>query len=186
MNYSSIQALIADWSARDDLSGLIPRFIALTEERMNRALRVRQMEAVLPLTAIVDGAITMPADAVDVKLLWTSDPAYPLKPASLEAVVASGDTGEPTMFARQGGVLRFNGGGSVQGIVYNQIPELATDGTNWVSEEAHSAYLFGSMAEAAHYTGGDPTQWEARFQAVLSELAGNSNRIPGPLVARAR
>ncbi len=42
--YSALQTSIANWADRDDLTAFIPDFIALTEARFNRALRLRSME----------------------------------------------------------------------------------------------------------------------------------------------
>ena len=42
--YSGLQAVVADWLGRDDLTEQIPVFIRLAEKRMNRELRLRNME----------------------------------------------------------------------------------------------------------------------------------------------
>lgn len=44
-DYSSLQAEIASNLARADLTTAIPTFIQLAEARINRDLRVRQMQA---------------------------------------------------------------------------------------------------------------------------------------------
>jgi hypothetical protein len=186
MNYSELQAQVAEWMNRSDLTSVIPSFIALAEERFNRHLRVRAMEIALEDEPIADNKVTLDGSVVDVKLLWTGAEPRLLMSQSLEAVIAGGTTGEPTMFARQGQMLQFNGTGSVSGVLYQKIPALATASSNWLSVQAPSAYLFGAMVEAKGYTGGDPMPWESRLQAVLNELAGNDNRYSGPLVARAR
>lgn len=186
MNYSQITAQIADWMNRSDLTTVIPSFIALAEERFNRHLRVRAMETALSATPIVDNRITLAADIADVKILWTGAEPRALDQQSFETVLSSGTTGEATMFARQGGDLYFNGSGDISGVLYQKIPALQTATTNWLSESAPSAYLFGAMVEANQYTGGDSAPWESRLQSVLSEIAGNDQRYSGPLVARAR
>ena len=42
--YNELKTSIANWADRDDLTNFIPDFIALTEARFNRALRLRSME----------------------------------------------------------------------------------------------------------------------------------------------
>ena len=42
--YTELQTAVANWLDRDDLTARIPEFIALTEARFNRLLRVRSME----------------------------------------------------------------------------------------------------------------------------------------------
>lgn len=189
MTYSEISERIADWLNRSDLTTRIPDFIALTEERLNRALRVRQMESALAVTAITDNLITPAADVVDVKALWV--PNYertPLKPQGLESVVSGFRQGTPTMYAWEGDNLRFDGSGDVQGVLYVRIPALATADTNWISEGPWSLYLFGALMEAALFVKDEATaaSWEGRFAQTLEEVRGNDQRRSGPLVARAR
>lgn len=187
MNYTQISEKVAQWMNRDDLTARIPDFIELTEERLNRHLRVRQMESTLAATPIVDGTITLTAGVLDAKALWV--PNYernPLVAQSLESVIAAGGDGIPTMYAFDGLKLRFDGAGSVQGVLYVRIPALATAATNWVSDGPWSLYLFGALVEAALYVGDDPTLWQARFDQALAEVQGNDQRRAGPLVARPR
>lgn len=189
MNYSDISARIADWINRGDLTTRIPDFIALAEERMNRALRVRQMESSLAATAITDNLITPAADVVDVKALWV--PNYertPLSPQGLESVIAGGYQGTPTMYAWDGADLRFDGAGDVQGVLYVKIPALATALTNWVSDGPWSLYLWGALMEASLFVkdSASAATWEGRFLQVIDELQGNDRRRSGPMTARAR
>ena len=189
MNYSQITAQIAAWMNRDDLAAIIPDFVTMAEERINRFLRVRQMELALASTAITANAITPAADVVDAKVLWVPDyEACPLKAQSLESVVANGGDGIPTMYAWSGTDLFFDGGGSVQGVLYVRVPALATALTNWLSESAPSLYLFGALSEAKMYVGDGEgaAMWDGRFQQLLDELNGNDKRRDGPLVARPR
>ena len=189
MTYAEISERVADWINRSDLTARIPDFIELAEERMNRALRVRQMVSALAATAITDNLITPAADVVDVKALWV--PNYertPLLPQGLESVIAGGYQGTPTMYAWDGANLRFDGSGDVQGVLYVRIPALATADTNWVSEGPWSLYLWGALMEASLYVkdDADAAKYEGRLNQVLEELRGNDQRRSGPMVARAR
>jgi hypothetical protein len=187
MNYSQLQSRIAQWLNRTDMTAVIPTFISMTEEKLNRQLRVRAMEVALPETPIVDNKITLPANTADVKVLWPSTyPNTPLKAQALESVIGSGLGASPTMYAHTGDQLQFNGGGSVAGVLYQRIPAIATANTNWLSLSAPSVYLFGGMAEALMYMGGDPSIWSQRYVNVVDELIGNDQRYSGPLVVRAR
>lgn len=189
MNYTELVAAIASLIHRTDLATSIPTFVLLAETKMNRFLRVRQMESTLAATAIVDNVITLADDIADVKALWV--PGYegtPLKRQSLDSVLASGLTGTPTQYARRGALdLFINGGGDVQGVLYDKIPaltELAP--TNWLASEAPDVYLYGSLIQCAIYTKADKTIYEEAYQNAINELSGNDNRYTGPLVARAR
>lgn len=188
MNYSTLASTIADYAHRSDLDSVIPVFIELAEERMNRALRVRDMEMALASTAIVDNRITLAADVADVKTIWRPGfEGIPLDPSSFEVVLSGGTRGEPTMYAMQGGDLYFNGTGDVQGVLYRKIPALTSGSpTNWLADKHPSLYLFGALAECDVYIGNDPALYETRFQSALSEVNGNDGRRFGKLVARAK
>jgi hypothetical protein len=90
------------------------------------------------------------------------------------------------MYAHTGNQLQFNGGGSVAGVLYQKLPAISAFDTNWLSLSAPSIYLFGGMAEAMMYMGGDPSIWSQRYVNVVDELIGNDQRYSGPLVVRAR
>jgi len=100
--------------------------------------------------------------------------------------VGSGVSASPTLYAHVSNELQFNGGGSVQGVLYRKIPAIADVDSTWLSTSAPSVYLFGAMAEATLYTGGDPSLWSGRFINTIDELNGNDKRYSGPLVVRAR
>ena len=191
-NYTALQAAIAGWIHRTDLAAVIPDFIRLAEERMNRYLRTKDNEVALSATAITANRIAIPANTVGIKTLWLDGyEATPLKSQSVESVIANGTEGLATMFAWQGSELLFDGTGSVEGVLYRSIPALGdTTATNWVLTAHPSLYLFGALAEAHLYTmnQAEAQTWDARFRAVLDEINGNSQRdtMNGPLVARAR
>lgn len=189
MNYTELVAAIVALIHRTDLTASIPTFILLAETKMNRFLRVRQMESVLAATPVVDNVITLASDIADVKALWV--PGYegtPLNRQSLDSVLASGLTGTPTQYARRGlSDLFINGGGDVQGVLYDKIPALTEAApTNWLASEAPDVYLYGALIQCAIYTKADKTIYEEAYQNAINELSGNDNRYTGPLVARAR
>lgn len=187
MNYVTLQSTIADWSHRTDLTAQIPSFIELAEERINRALRVRQMETVLAATAITSNIITPAADIVDVKLLWPSGyPNSEIKPQSLSLVLAGDMYSTATLYAWQGTSLRFNGSGDVEGVLYSKVPSIATAGTTWLGDDAPSLYLYGALVQASIFTKDDPATWQALFDQTIAEVNGNDQRRFGSLVARAR
>ena len=187
MNYTELQATIADWLHRTDLTAQIPGFIALAEERINRALRVRQMETVLAATPVANNVITPAADIVDVKLLWPSGyPNCEIKPQSLSIVLTGDMYSTATLYAWQGTKLRFNGSGNVEGVLYSKVPSIVTADTTWVGDSYPSLYLYGALVQAALFTKDDPSTWQALFDQTVGEANGNDQRRFGSLVARAR
>jgi hypothetical protein len=190
--YSELQTAIAQWLHRSDLTTVIPDFIALVEEKLNRYLRTKDNELALSPTAITNNRITAPANTVAVKTLWLDGyEGTPLKAQTIESVIANGTEGLATMFAWQGSELVFDGTGTVEGVLYRSIPALSVSNTsNWVLTGHPSVYLFGAVAEANLYIKNpeEAAQWGSRFQAAMDEINGNSMRdtMNGPLVARAR
>lgn len=189
--YSELQTAVASWLHRTDLAAIIPDFITLAEERMNRALRVRDMEAALASTAIAAGAVAVPSGTVGVKALWVPG-SYPtqLRYMPYESLVERGTEGVPAYYSRQGSNFYFDGTGNVQGVLYTRIPALSNAATtNWLLTAHPSAYLFGTLAEANAYVKSEEAMvWDARFLKALDEIAGASVRdaLSGPLQVRAR
>lgn len=192
MTYTVLQAKIAAWLNRTDLTALVPDFIALAEERINRDLRVRQMEVALLATTIADNRIAVPPATVGVKSLWLSNcPQTPLRTQTFESVLAMGLSGSPTHWAWQGSDFYFNGAGGVQGVLYQAVPTLSdASPTNWLLTASLSIYLFGGLYEAAIYIkdADAEARFGARFNATLEAIAGADKRdaLSGPLVSRVR
>ena len=189
MNYTQLVAAIGDLLHRSDLSSAIPNFIMLAEARLNRDLRVRHMEIVLPATAVANNVLTLPAGVVDVKSLWVpGKESAPLDPSSYDAVLAGGLSGVPTMYCRTGADGVFvNGGGDLQGIVYERIPALGDSNlSNWLIADHPDVYLYGSLIQAAIYTKDDATAYEAQYTSTLNDVTGVSKRITGRMRIRAR
>ena len=190
--YSELQTAVAQWMNRGDLTALIPDFITLAEERMNRALRVRQMETALAETAIAGNIVAVPTDTVGVKTLWiVGYEDSPLRTQTYEALLSMGTEGVPTHWAWQGDNFYFDGAGSVEGVLYTKIPALSDSATtNWLLTAHPSAYLCGALAEAFDYTRNDKERdrWLGKFERAVGEIMGSDmrDRLSGPLQVRAR
>lgn len=189
MNYTQLVTAIADLMHRSDLSASIPTFIMLAEAKLNRDLRVRQMEVALPLTSVTNNLLTLPVDVVDVKSLWVSGrEGSPLDPTGYDAVLSSGLNGFPTMYAKFGANQIFiNGGGDVLGIVYEKIPALGDSNlTNWLLDEHPDVYLYGALIQAAIYTKDDKSVYDEQYANALNDVSGVSKRVTGRLRVIAR
>ena len=190
--YSELQTAIAQWLHRTDLTSVIPDFIELTEEKLNRYLRTKDNEVALSPTAIVNNRVTIPVAAVAIKSLWLDGyEGSPLTAQTLETVIANGTQGLAAIYAWQGTELVFDGTGTVEGVLYQEIPALTISNTsNWVLASAPSLYLFGALFEANLYVKSmdEAMMWKSRFDQVLAEVnsASAQGLYSGPLVARAR
>lgn len=191
-NYTELQAAVAAWSNRRDLTALIPDFITLAEDRINRALRVREMQVEMTPDTIFEGVISVPSGTVGVKTIWLdSDQKRPLEARPYEDLLARGTTGTPTGWARQGESFYFDGAGDVAGVLYHRIAALADDAeTNWLLTTHPNVYLYGALAELFDYTrnDGERDRWLDKFEATIADLnAGDMrDRYAGPLTVRVR
>lgn len=184
--YTQLAADVQSWSARSDVADKIPTMVALFENRINRQMRVRQMETAFTGT-IASNVLALPTGWLEFKRLWDDRyPDSPLKPQTLDTVYQSTE-GPPTLYATDGTNVRFNGTGSITGVYYKAIPSLFADGYNWLSVLAYDAYLFGVLAEVATWLKDDAgiQTYYARSAAILKDVEGADKRLTGPLVARA-
>ena len=190
--YAELQTAVANWLNRSQATAMIPDFITLTEERMNRALRVREMETALAATTISSAAISVPANTIGVKTLWvTGYERNPLRVQNYVSLLQKGTSGLPTGYAWQGSNFYFDGAGEVKGVLYSNIPALsAANTTNWLLTAHPSAYLRGALSEAFNWTRNAPERdyWNALFEKSLADIHMNDqrSRFSGPLQVRTK
>lgn len=185
--YTQLKADVVSWSARTDIEAKMPTMCALFEARVNRGLRVRQMEATFTGTPVAN-VLALPAGWLQWKRLWADAyPECPLQPQTLD-VVYERTQGIPSHYATDGANVRFNGASAVAGVYYQGVPALATNETNWLSVLAYDAYLFGVLAEVSSYLMDEAelAKHYARSQAILDDVAAADKRLFGPLRAVAR
>lgn len=189
--YANLQASIASWLMRDDLTAAIPDFIALAESDMNQKLRLRAMLT----TAEVDAAGgELPADCLAVKSVYAETLGY-LGFASVA------ETGEFNKSWRGGGAYWYGidgntlvvsptqASGTVALRYYARIPALSDANTsNHVLVASPGVYLYGSLLQASPYLLDDARMqtWGALYDQALGALQGadDAAEYPGPLVIR--
>ena len=190
MTYSELIDKAATWAHRSDLAPLMPTFVELAEAKINRALRVRQMEGALTGTINAGNEIPLPADFQAVKTLYpVAFKNARIIPQTLEAVINSARvSGTPTLYAVTATALRFDGTGDVGGVYFKRIPGLQANGANWLSEASPDLYLWSVLAEVAAYT--LDTNQGAFYSAKAAEAmqniqnADSRDRFSGQLTAR--
>lgn len=192
--YAQLQAAIASWLDRDDLTDEIVDFITLFEAVANRKLRVRQMETSTTITPS-SGSATLPTDYLQWRrVTWAGDVRNELQyvhPSYLQALYPDTPSDTPTVFTIEGSTLKVRPTSStdIEFAYYQKIPALA-DGVNWLLTAHPDLYLFGSLVEAQMFTV-DPEQaaiWKARRDEVFDEISslgrksqgGGSARVLGP------
>lgn len=184
--YTSLQADIATWARRSDLTALIPSFIALAENEIFRAhvtpLRVREMETEATLT-VANLAASLPEDYLDARYIKldnsTRDTLYYFPPEKWKPSSYG-------YFTIVGNEIRLPTGVSNDlKLVYYAKPEpLATTATNTILDNYYTAYLEGALKFAFSYVRDTPKAQLA--QGALDNFLATANlknkvALAGPL-----
>lgn len=188
-NYTNLQSTIADYLNRSDLTSIIPVFVQLAEAQMNRDIRHYEMEArstgvqdagdeymQVPSTwlenirAHVQGTGTTPLDLI-------SRAAMADKRAGAEDMA-----GRPEYYCMADGQFQLyptpDSEYTIELLFYEKIPDLASNSTNWVIEEAPDVYLYGSLIHSAPYLQEDERAmvWAQMYAAAVQRLNESSEK----------
>jgi hypothetical protein len=180
-NYTDLQASVASWLNRPDLTTQIVDAIRMFEARANRLLRVREMQATLASTALSSGAANLPTGFLEFEELRSVTSGKTLQPKSLESIRRQDTTasGDPAYFAVAGTqVVCWPQSGNIQGTYYVAIPALASNATNWLLTANPDVYLFGSLEEMSMYIKDDERipLWARKCAALMEHLQSASER----------
>jgi len=195
-DYASLQAAIADYLGRSDLTTQIQTFINQGESRIYRNLRVAAMEKALSLTIGANGTAAVPADYMEMREAYLLDansvPYQPLERATpfwvRQNFNATNNTGDAYYCAREGSNFIFapwqGADTNIGGIYYARLPALSASNTsNWLTTINPDLIMVAAMLEASTYLA-DTTAvqyWDARFQSVLQDVqdADKRERLSG-------
>lgn len=177
--YANLQTAIISYAFRtgdSEFTAAVPDFIALTESRLNRVLRVREMEASATLT-LTNSAGTLPSDYLEFRrVVANTSPTTPLElvtPDFASSEYGTTYSGFPVHFTIIGSTLTVypSTTATVALSYYQKIPALAT-ATNWLLTKAPELYLYGALVEAAPYMMDDQRAnvWGTLFQKALKDL----------------
>lgn len=176
--YAGLKTTIADYLNRDDLTSIIPSFIAIAEAKFNRKIRTRQM------VTRTEGQIDTQFFAYPTDWLQAKEFQLNTNPITkLEFVTeAQGDElkasrfpspGQPMYYTITGSQIEFipspDTTYSAELTYYAKIPALSDANTsNWLLAYAPDLYLYGALLEASPYLKDDERL------AVWSQLYTNS------------
>lgn len=160
-DYATLQAAIANWLHRGDLSAVIPDFIVLAEQELSNDLDAREMEARVNLLTIAgEQYIDLPTDVLEMRRLSVqSDPVQVLKyitPDELSDSFSPSFAGKPFAFAVIGGQLQLSPTPDTEytlELAYKQrIPALSNSATtNWLISAYPAVYLYAALLSAQPY-----------------------------------
>jgi len=138
-NYTELQASVADFLNRSDMTSVIPDFITMCEADMNRTLRVREM-SIRTRAPINSQYVKLPADFLGMRNIdLLTDPVTPLSYLNLQNLDihrSNKSTGKPLYYSIMQGSIEFSpvpdSEYTLEIIYYQKIPALSTNSTNWL------------------------------------------------------
>lgn len=192
-NYSELQASIAGWLKRTNLTDRIPDFIALAEAQLNRQLRARQMTTVYTRTTD-QHIITLPDDYLDAEKLELNGETldYTARWAADSPMRRGDNRAFYTMVGKSVWIMRRVEPNSVFRLYYYQrlTPLSDLEPQNWLIEDAPDAYLYGSLLQAEPYLKNDQRVqiWQGLYTSIIEAMNSGTSRARSSgsgLVARA-
>ena len=178
-NYTELQASVADFLNRGDLTSVIPDFVTMAEAELNRTLRVREMS--IRTQAPIDSQyVKLPDDFLGMRNIdLLTDPITPLTYKNLQNldIHRSNDaTGKPLYYSIMQNNIEFSpapdGDYTLEIIYYQKIPALSANTTNWLLDEHPDAYLYGTLMHSAPYLQADERVgiWAGKYQQIIEQI----------------
>ena len=151
MTYSELQAAIASWLDRDDLTAEIPGFIDLCEAEINRQLRTGDQEIDVVIPSVEDQkTYDLPTTEKGWRAVRVGEILRYVTP---HAMGLTRPLDKAWYYTLTDNKITFNT--ALDGVVeiellgYSQVPALTdVDPTNWLSLAHQDVYLFGSLKHA--------------------------------------
>lgn len=195
--YAELQTAVSNEIRRDDLTDRIPEFISRCESRLNRKLRLREMQVEVEVTysaSATDRFIDVPAGYIEYLDLKIKKATQERKDYQKMTYVA------PDLIHRYSGQFYYGYGYPYNSyydesymhftlrdkfelsrevnedhdvkIHYIKRWDLETDNTNWLLTNHHDVYLYGSVLQAEAYTKNDERLqiWKIAFDEAMQEL----------------
>ena len=196
-NYGELKTGIANFLNRDDLTSIIPTFIALTEAQIARDLRHWRQE-VRVSTTVDERFENLPTDwleGVHLSLADGSTVEYgSVAEISRQKLLSNNTAGQPRLYTLNSGQIEFfpapDESYTLTMIYYARIPTMSGDtDANWLMTSYPDVYLYGSLLQSAPYLGEDERMvvWAQLYRAAVKNLGDDSKRARssgGPLIMR--
>jgi hypothetical protein len=185
--YAELKTAIANWLNRDDLTAVIPDFIALAEADMDRKVRHWRMEK--RATATIDSRYSSLVgdylEAIRFHLDTDERPLDLINSYDMQKRRMNGNdvTGRPQVFAITGGqieVFPTPDTGYTGELYYIARNEGLSDSntSNWILQYYPDAYLYGALVQAAPYLADDErtTTWASLYQNAIGGINAESEK----------
>ena len=181
-SYADLQTSIAGYLARSDLTSQIPDFIRLSELRLRRDLRIRQMlKSVTTATVAADNTVELPSDFLEVRDLFiVGNPVQPLtyySPSAFNRNARTWEVGKPrdyTVLANDFQLAPIPDTVYTVQMLYFAAPAFLsnTNTTNVFLANTPDALLYGALLEAEPYLMNDVrlNTWGSMFDRAMSSI----------------
>jgi len=178
--YDELKTSIANWADRDDLTNFIPDFIALTEARFNRALRLRSMEQKqIAMTVGGQSNYALPVNYLQMReFRLNNNPTVSLTYVSPEIFEAWNlGSGVPKFYTIIANEIRIGptpaGVYEMEMLFWRKFPNLGpTVASNWMLLNAPDVYLYGSLLELEPFIQNDAriAVWNAGYSKAIEDI----------------
>jgi hypothetical protein len=182
-NYTNLQTTIADTLNRDDLTSVIPTFVSLCEAHVNRDLRHWRMEVrTSGKQSAGDEYMQVPADWVEtLRFNVVGNGTSPINlidstTMAERRAVNNDQYGTPSAYTLEAGQFHLYptpiADVDLELLYYAQVPDLASNATNWLLSTAPDVYLYGSLLHSAPYLQDDNRVgvWAQLYSAAVTRL----------------
>ncbi len=149
-DYADLLVTAGEYVGRNDFAHIFPRLVGFAEAKLNRQLRVDDMERTETVT-VTDGSGRLPDGFLEARSVQTASGRV-LRSYSIQALesVSRGCPDVPFAFAVKGRnvVVLPAWSGPLTLIFYGKIPGLTrANPTNWLLETAPDVYLYAVVEE---------------------------------------
>lgn len=184
-NYTDLQASVASWINRADLTPQIPDFIAIAESFIADDVRVREMLVRATLVTVPgQDYIALPAGWLEFENIMgaNGEPLEYSTPLMLRATSAQYAGTPLKRYSTEGENLLLEGVQSVAQNVpvsyYKQLEPLSVTPTNFLLTKRPQIYLYGALAQAALFMIDDPraATWQGVYDAAVGKAENSSKK----------
>jgi len=186
--YAELKTTIAGWLDREDLTDVIPDFIALTESRHRRDFKIRRMETRVTANTIADTEYySLPDNYVSMRnIQLNTDPKTSLEyltPEIMDRVKGGSSTGKPKAYSIIGNNFQLrpipDGVYEIEMLYYKYFTPLSdSNTTNDMLTYHPDIYLYGALVEAEPYLQNDKRlqTWASLYDRAKKDLIDTNER----------
>jgi hypothetical protein len=169
-NYTELQASVAAFLNKTNLTAQIPDFIALAEAIMRREITSIGHIDTWADVEIDENGFQLPCRADEVASVSADGRAVGFVSPDRFTTVG---TGHPYSYTIDGGVLRVNPAGTVTIRMQSGLCGLSSSvKVNWILRDHPDAYLYGALMQAAPFLRDDERipVWGSMFRSAIDSI----------------